>query len=379
MDGRLLLFGATGYTGRLTAAAMARAGQPVVLVSRSADRVQRLADELAPLVPDGRVPQTATADAADPASVRALLAGSGDVLVSTVGPFLKHGQAAVTAAIEAGAAYVDSTGESPFIRWVFQQAGPEAARTGARLLPAFAYDYVPGNLAGALALQGSPDHGGPVVRLEIGYFVPGGMGMSSGTRASVAGVLVEESHAFRNGRLVLERAGRRTAQFDDSGRRLFAASVGASEQFALPRLSPTLREVDVYLGWAGTWTKTVSALGAIGDLSLRLPGARALARRAVGALAGRTTGQGPDDQQRAQSSTLVLARAFDATGACVHQVRLIGPTPYELTADLLAWGAQACLEGKVRGTGALGPVDAFGVDEVIAGCARAGLVAQPPS
>ncbi|MFM7146019.1 MAG: hypothetical protein ACKOW5_06770, partial [Actinomycetales bacterium] len=72
-------------------------------------------------------------------------------------------------------------------------------------------------------------------------------------------------------------------------------------------------------------------------------------------------------------------RAFDATGACVHQVRLIGPTPYELTADLLVWGAQACLEGKVRGTGALGPVDAFGLDEVIAGCARAGLVAQPPS
>jgi short subunit dehydrogenase-like uncharacterized protein len=377
MDGRILLFGATGYTGRLTAASLVRTGLPVVLVSRSGDRVRQLAEDLAAVAPDGRVPDTATADAEDPASVRALITSAADVLLCTVGPFLQHGHAAVEAAIDAGAGYVDSTGESPFIRWVFQQAGPRAVATGARLLPAFAYDYVPGNLAGALALHRAEELGRPATRVEIGYFVTGGMGISSGTRASLAGVLVEQGYGFRNGRLVNERPGALTATFTLGDQRLQAGSVGASEQFTLPRLSPALREVDVYLGWAGRFTKPVAMFGAINDLAMRLPGARSSSRRLVRALVGRTTGQGPDAQARARSRTVVMARAFDASGSLIAQAHLIGPTPYELTADLLTWGARSCWEGKTRGSGALGPVDAFGLDAVIAGCASAGLMVQP--
>jgi len=172
------------------------------------------------------------------------------------------------------------------------------------------------------------------------------------------------------------RAGARTATFTIDGRRLDGASVGGSEQFTLPRLSPALREVDVFLGWAGRWTRPASAMGAISDLALRLPGARAGARRLATALAGTATGQGPDAEQRARARTVVLARAYDASGTQVAGVRLVGPTPYELTADLLAWGARACLASRTHGAGALGPVDAFGLDEVIDGCARAGLVAH---
>ena len=57
------------------------------------------------------------------------------------------------AAVDAGAAYLDSTGEPPFIRRVFEHYGPRAAATGARLITAFGYDYVPGNTAGAAALE----------------------------------------------------------------------------------------------------------------------------------------------------------------------------------------------------------------------------------
>jgi len=81
------------------------------------------------------------------------LIGAGDVLVSTAGPFLKVGRSAVEAAVDAGAIYLDSSGEPPFIRQVFAEYGPRAERTGAVLLTAFGYDYVPGNLAGALALE----------------------------------------------------------------------------------------------------------------------------------------------------------------------------------------------------------------------------------
>ncbi|MGH3949681.1 MAG: hypothetical protein ACRDSE_11230, partial [Pseudonocardiaceae bacterium] len=54
------------------------------------------------------------------------------------------------AAIDGSAWYVDSTGEPPFIRTVFEHYGPHATVAG--LIPAFGYDFVPGNLAAALAL-----------------------------------------------------------------------------------------------------------------------------------------------------------------------------------------------------------------------------------
>src|SRR5689334_11800107 len=136
---RIVLFGATGYTGELTARALARRGAATVLAGRNGEALQRLARQLGDA-------DTAVADATDPAAVRRLLQ-PGDVLVSTVGPFLRFGEAAVAAAAEVGAHYLDSTGEGPFIRRVFEQHGPVAERSGATLLTAFGYDFVPGNLA----------------------------------------------------------------------------------------------------------------------------------------------------------------------------------------------------------------------------------------
>jgi hypothetical protein len=62
------------------------------------------------------------------------------VLVSTAGPFLKVGRSVVEAAVDAGAVYLDSTGEPPFIRQVFEEFGPRAEHTGAVLLTAFGYE-----------------------------------------------------------------------------------------------------------------------------------------------------------------------------------------------------------------------------------------------
>ena len=75
------------------------------------------------------------------------------MLVSTVGPFTRYGAAALDAAVGAGAHYIDSTGEPPFIRRVFEEWGPRATSARCGLVTAFGYDYVPGNLAGALALE----------------------------------------------------------------------------------------------------------------------------------------------------------------------------------------------------------------------------------
>ena len=93
--------------------------------------------------------ETAVADVADPASVRALVE-RGDVLVTTVGPFARWGAPPAEAASAAGAHYIDSTGEPAFIREVFERYGAVAERSGSAMLTAFGYDWVPGNLAGGI-------------------------------------------------------------------------------------------------------------------------------------------------------------------------------------------------------------------------------------
>ena len=146
MAARVVLFGATGYTGRLTAEAMVESGMKPVLAARSQGKLDELAAELGPEL------ETATADVSDPPSVAALVENA-DVLVTTVGPFARWGQPAAAAATTVGAHYLDSTGEPVFIREVFERYGPAAEQAGIGMLTAMGYDWVPGNLAGALALE----------------------------------------------------------------------------------------------------------------------------------------------------------------------------------------------------------------------------------
>src|SRR6266536_3603268 len=113
---KIVLFGATGYTGRLVAGALVDAGTSPLLAGRDRDRLDALSARLGGL-------ETTIADAARPESLRALL-DQGDVLVSTVGPFAVRGEAVLRAAVEAGATYLDSSGEPSFIRRVFEVEGP---------------------------------------------------------------------------------------------------------------------------------------------------------------------------------------------------------------------------------------------------------------
>src|SRR4051794_33047096 len=162
MRGRIVVFGATGYTGRLVAERLVAAGVRPVLAVRNPER---LAPSLAGL-------ETVRADALRQNTVFALVSSPDDVLVSTVGPFAQWGMPAARAAVAAGCTYLDSTGEPAFIRRVFGELGAPAEASGARLLTAMGYDYVPGALAGALALD---EAGEDAVRVDVGYYALGAM------------------------------------------------------------------------------------------------------------------------------------------------------------------------------------------------------------
>lgn len=367
---RIVLFGATGYTGRLVAERLVAQGERPVLAGRSEERVAALADRLGGL--EWRV-----ADVARPGSVFALVA-EGDVLISTVGPFARWGEPAVRAALAAPAVYLDSTGEPPFIRRVHEEFGPPAARAGATLLTAMGYDYVPGALAGALALEQA---GEAAVRVDVGYFALGaGPGaLSRGTRASLAGVVLADSFAFRGGRLRTVRSAERVHSFPRvRGQSRAGVSAGGAEHFGLPAAYPRLREVNVHLGWLGPLARAAQAGSLAGSLATRLPGVRPVlelgARRILG-----LGGAGPEAGTTPGATSWVVAIAADAGGSPVAEVHLSGADPYAFTAGSLAWAARRAAHAGVEAKGAVGPLAAFGLEALERGCAEAGItrVAAP--
>ncbi|HEX9352481.1 MAG TPA: saccharopine dehydrogenase NADP-binding domain-containing protein [Streptosporangiaceae bacterium] len=386
MPGRIVLYGATGYIGGLTARAMVASGSRPVLAGRHRGRLTALAEQLS-RAGDGIELETAVAGSEEPGPLRELI-GPGDVLVSTAGPFLKVGRSVVEAAVDAGAVYLDSTGEPPFIRQVFEEFGPRAEHTGAVLLTAFGYDYVPGNLAGALALQAA---GPAAAQVRVGYFVRGNTrkATSAGTRASVAGVLLEPGYSFRGGRLVTERTAARVASFEVGGSRRRAFSIGSSEHFALPRLRQAastgtgdndgmpagapLTDVGVYLGWFGAATELVHFVSALAAPLERLPGVRgALDQQAGRIQRSRAT---PDAGETIRSDVVAVAAA--ARGRRLATVHLTGGDPYSFTAPVLAWAAGRAAAQGVRPAGALGPAEAFGLTSLERACAEAGFHRKP--
>ena len=118
--------------------------------------------------------------------------------------------------------------------------------------------------------------------------------------------------------------------------------------------------------------ESAQVFSAATSIVTKVPGVKRGIQELAGRLIKGSTG-GPDAQARSGSGALILARAYDAGGRELAAVRLEGPNGYDLTAGFLAWGAETALAGGLQGTGALGPVDGFGLDALEAAAASYGL------
>ncbi|WP_413320179.1 saccharopine dehydrogenase NADP-binding domain-containing protein [Agrococcus sp. 1P02AA] len=142
----LVLFGATGFVGRLVAAHVAQAapdGLRVGLAGRSLDRLERVRAQLPPAAAAWPL---VVADSGDEASLRALAERTG-VVASTVGPYLRYGVGLVEACAESGTHYADLTGEVLFVREIIERSHERARATGARIVVSCGFDSVPSDLA----------------------------------------------------------------------------------------------------------------------------------------------------------------------------------------------------------------------------------------
>jgi short subunit dehydrogenase-like uncharacterized protein len=183
----VVLYGATGFVGRLTAEYLAQAGKNVrvALAGRSTDRLLAVRNSLGESAQSWPV---LAADASSPSTLDDMAART-QVVVTTVGPYARYGLPLVAACAAAGTDYADLTGEANFIRESIDLYHKQAADTGARIVHSCGFDSIPSDLSVYALYRAARDDGAGelagtdfVVRSFSG-------GVSGGTVASLIDVL----------------------------------------------------------------------------------------------------------------------------------------------------------------------------------------------
>src|SRR5260221_6732349 len=146
---QVIVYGASGYTGKLTAWKLAERGIPFIAAGRNAERLQM---EL------NKVPELKGADykcvevAHDRKALAGLFAGK-KVVINIVGPFMQLGQPVVEACLDAGCHYFDTTGEMDWVQLLKTEFGAKFKAKDLALCPANSYMWAEGNIAAEIALE----------------------------------------------------------------------------------------------------------------------------------------------------------------------------------------------------------------------------------
>jgi short subunit dehydrogenase-like uncharacterized protein len=337
----IVLYGATGYTGRLVADELARRGLDHVLSGRDPDKLARL----------GGAP-TRPVRLDDDQGLRDLLEGA-TAVINCAGPFTLAGDALVRAAIATHTHYVDSTGEQSFIKMVFDRHGRTAERAGVALLPALGFDYAPGDCIAHLTAAGLE----PLDELVLAYAVEG-FGMSRGTLRSAldamkGGDVVYEDETWRPASGGVFKA---SFDFPEPLGRQAMSRYPSGEVITVPHHTRTRKITSLlttstaapFAAAAPLLPYTLPALG----LALRTP-LRGLLNRAVGLLP-----EGPKEDARRAAEFTIVAVAKGAEGK-QRQGLVRGSDVYGLTAVTLTHAAELMSAPGFDRAGALGPAAAF--------------------
>lgn len=362
----ITVYGATGYTGRLISAELARRGVPFIVAGRNREKLEALAAELEgagpkpetqagakPKVRVGAKPEVRAVPNTDAVGLRDLFAGSGAV-IACAGPFALHGEPVLAAAVEAGTHYLDTTGEQNFIRRAFEVYGPQAEQAGSVVIPAMGFDYVPGDMLAALTAA-ALDRSKPLDKLRLGYhapFQPSRGTMRSGIEMIKGGDVEWRERALRPATQAVSRP-----DFD------FGEALGvqqmmhypAAEHITVPtHLAPRTVETALTVASFAPNRLSQAVLPPVSrglGLAMRTP-LRTLMSKAISALP-----EGADEESRRDSRFVIGCEA--TAGRERARGILTGTDVYGLTAALLVEAATRAAAGRIEGKGALAPAAAF--------------------
>lgn len=302
----IVLLGATGFTGGLTGEYLARHAPPATrwaLAGRNRAKLVAVRARLGKIEPRCTELALLKADLDDSRSILAL-ARSSRVVITTVGPYLLHGEPIVAACAAAGTDYVDLTGESEFVDRMWLRHHEPARRSGARLVHSCGFDSIPYDL-GALYTVSQLPAGVP---LALEGFVRAGGSFSAGTYHSAINVLARPRQAGRAARERRHREMRPEGRsVRGAARALHHDPAAGGWVLALPTIDPqtvrrSARALDRY-GPDFTYSQylVLKRLPVLAAMAAGVGAAVALAqlpptRKAL--LDLRRSGEGPSAQQR---------------------------------------------------------------------------------
>lgn len=211
----VVLFGATGFTGGLTAdylGANAPATMRWAIAGRNRSKLDAVAARLAAAAPEGTQPDVLVADADDREALRRA-AESTRVVITTIGPYALYGEPLVAACAATGTDYIDLTGEPEFVDRMWVEHHAEAERSGARLVHCCGFDSIPHDLGAYFTVQQLPEG----VPLKVNGYVKSNARFSGGTYHSAV-------NGFARARQTLAAAKERRRQEQrPTGREVHAA------------------------------------------------------------------------------------------------------------------------------------------------------------
>jgi short subunit dehydrogenase-like uncharacterized protein len=194
----VVLFGATGFTGALTAEYLARhapAHTRWALAGRNRGKLEAVRKRLAEINPATADLPLLEADVTDPVSIRAI-AEPARVVISTVGPYSLYGEPLVAACAGAGTDYVDLTGEPEFVDLMWLRYHEQAEQTGARIVHSCGFDSIPHDLGVLATVQQLPEG----VPIAVEGFVRAGATFSGGTYHSAIEIMGRLRHGAQTAR-----------------------------------------------------------------------------------------------------------------------------------------------------------------------------------
>lgn len=363
----VVIYGASGYTGRLVAEYLREYNLPFVAAGRSAERIQAAMAQVPGI-------DTASYEVIEVEhTVEALteLLSGASVVCNTVGPFATYGPEVVEACISAGCHYLDTTGEQDWMIQCDEAYGPRMAEHGLLLCPGTAQMYTTGEIAANICLE-TPG----LDTLDIAVFWKGSPTVAS-TQTILVNAALSKAHYLEQNQYVEWPAD------------------GTIYQLAVPGQ----HEVGLALPWGGTshpvWFRrdprvaNVKVLGGLFDRALMqgVPQIVAAALQQVEGLSEEEKFKVLSEQALAVRSEMpprenqrvnISLDSVHATGPLGHVHCVIrGACNYKQTGLMQAHCAYHLVNGTPRRTGFGSACQAFGHRELLGVLQMFGLVATP--